>query len=191
MTKQIISFDIGIKNMAYCIMQVNDDKTIFFKHLEVVNLNAGKNIQDIIDSTIEFLDEIINNQTKIDTNIPLIILIESQMTSIMRCIQTTINTYFKVIEKYEGMQIITKYLSAKHKLNLLNNYKDNYIAIPAKKEPTNKYKKNKLDSINFAKWLLETKYRNDNFLNYYNNIKKKDDVSDAFLMCVYYIDTNE
>ena len=177
--------------MAYCIMQVNDDKTIFFKHLEVVNLNAGKNIQDIIDSTIEFLDEIINNQTKIDTNIPLIILIESQMTSIMRCIQTTINTYFKVIEKYEGMQIITKYLSAKHKLNLLNNYKDNYIAIPAKKEPTNKYKKNKLDSINFAKWLLETKYRNDNFLNYYNNIKKKDDVSDAFLMCVYYIDTNE
>lgn len=189
MSKQIISFDIGIKNMAYCIMQVNDDKTIFFKHLEVVNLNAGKNIQDIIDSTIEFLDEIINNQTKIDTNIPLVILIESQMTSIMRCIQTTINTYFKVIEKYEGMQITTKYLSAKHKLSLLNNY--NYIPIEPEKKPINKYKKNKLDSINFTKWLLENKYKNDIFLNYYNNIKKKDDVSDAFLMCIYYIDTNE
>ena len=191
MSKQIIAFDIGIKNMAYCIMQVNEDKSIFFKHLEVVNLNSGKNIQDIIDATIELLDEIINNNLKIDTNIPLIVLIESQMTSIMRCIQTSINTYFKIIEKYEGMQITTKYLSAKHKLSLINNYKDTYIEITPKKEPINKYKKNKLDSIHFTKWLLETKYKNIIFLNYYNSIKKKDDVSDAFLMCVYYIDTNE
>ena len=188
MSKQIISFDIGIKNMAYCIMQINEDKSIFFKHLEVVNLNANKNIQNIIDATIEFLDEIINNNLKIDINIPLIVLIESQMTSIMRCIQTTINTYFKLIEKYEGMQITTKYLSAKHKLSILNNYD---IQLDNKKEPINKYKKNKLDSINFTKWLLENKYNNNIFLNYFNSIKKKDDVSDAFLMCVYYIDTND
>ena len=186
--KQIISFDIGIKNMAYCIIEYDcNDKTRVFKHLQVVNLNIpkNKNIQSIIDATIELLDEIMNDKAKIDPNIPIIVLIESQMTSIMRCIQTTINTYFKLIEKYEGLQIITKYLSPKHKLELLNNYSDyNNPNIKS----SNKYKQNKMDSINFTGWLLNNHFKNDAFLNYFNITKKKDDISDAFLMCIYYID---
>jgi len=191
--KQIISFDIGIKNMAYCIIEYDtsdNNKTRIFKHLQVVNLNIqkNKNIQNIIDATIELLDEIMNDTSKIDPSIPIVVLIESQMTSVMRCIQTTINTYFKLIEKYEGLQIITKYLSPKHKLELLNNYPD-YINDGNKS--SNKYKQNKIDSINFTKWLLIHQYKNDVFLNYFNITKKKDDISDAFLMCIYYIDNND
>jgi hypothetical protein len=166
--------------MAYCIADIKDNK-IELKELENVNLNCSKIHQDIIDKTIEFLDYIM---TLVDINIPIVILIEVQMTSIMKCIQTVINTYFKLLNKYEGLLIQTLYLSPKHKLNLINKYKDFYINNDIIKN--NKYKQNKIDSILFTKWLLENKYKNDKILHYFNDIKKKDDISDALLMIIFY-----
>ena len=129
MNKQLISFDIGTKNMAYCIANVKDNN-IEIKELENVNLNCSKVHQDIIDKTIEFLDYIVS---LVDVNIPIIILIEIQMTSIMKCIQTVINTYFKLLNKFEGLTIQTLYLSPKHKLNLINKYIKCVVLITKKK----------------------------------------------------------
>ena len=175
---QILSFDIGIKNMAYCFIKANNNLELL--NLNKVDLNLGKksNIQTIIDATINFLDFVINEDLIIDSNEKLVVLIECQMTSIMRTIQTTINTYFKLIERFSGFSIETIYLSPKHKLNIINKYEG--------KIDKSKYKQNKLEAIYFCKYLLETTYQNDNFLNIYNNTKKKDDISDAFLMCIYY-----
>jgi len=181
--KYLISFDIGITNFAYCISLIKNNKLEIIE-LQKVNLNCNKkNIQDIIDIVIDLLDDI---TSKIEINIPLVILIESQMTSIMRSIQTTINTYYKILQKHEGLDIQTLYLSAKHKLNLINKYKDHYVNNEIIK--TNKYNQNKIDSILFTKWLLENKYHNDNILKYYNGLSKKDDISDAYLMIIYYFE---
>ena len=93
---QLLSFDIGIKNMAYCF-SVCDNNEFKIMNLNKIDLNSNKNnIQNIIDNTIEFLDDIMNT-LEIDINSKIIILIECQMTSIMRTIQTCINTYFKLI----------------------------------------------------------------------------------------------
>jgi len=175
---QILSFDIGIKNMAYCFIRY--DQQLEFLNLNKIDLNLQKksNIQNIIDATINFLDFIINEDLNIDNNSKLIVLIECQMTSIMRTIQTTINTYFKMIERFSGYIIETIYLSPKHKLNIINKYEG--------KINKSNYKQNKLESIYFCKYLLENTYQNNDFLNIYNNTKKKDDISDAFLMCIYY-----
>lgn len=185
----IISFDVGIKNMAYCVGNINDKKLII-RNLELIDLNCNKNnIQSIIDSTIEFLDHLSNNL--IDKNQKIIILIECQMTSIMKNIQTVINTYFKLLNKYENIHVETINLSPKHKLNLLKNYID---LIPDdlinNKIVNNKYKQNKLDSIIFAKWLLENIYKNEEILLYFNNLKKRDDISDALLMVIFYYENN-
>ena len=117
----LLSFDIGIRNMAYCYASVYNN-SIDLKKLNKVDLNLKKNsnTQTIINTTIDFLDNLMD--TEIDTNFPkLIVLIECQMTSIMKCIQTTINTFFKLIHKYESLNITTINLSPKFKLSLIFN----------------------------------------------------------------------
>jgi Poxvirus A22 protein len=172
----IISFDIGIKNMAYCHASIIN-KELVLKNLNKTDLNISKkaNSQMIIDTTLEFLENLIHNELQLDPSVPLVILVESQMTSIMKCIQTTIHTFFKCIGKYEGYQINTYSLSPKHKLSFMENYQGD-----------NNYKNNKINAISFTKELLENKYKNDDFLDIYNSTKKKDDISDAFLMVIYY-----
>jgi len=179
---QLLSFDIGIVNMAYCFASIDDndaDKKLNLRSLNKVDLCLKKssNVQKIIDTTIEFLEETVND-LNINQNEKVVILIECQMTSIMRCIQTVINTYFKLIGKYEAYNIETIYVSPKHKLNIINKY-DTKIA-------STNYKQNKNDAIYFTKFLLENKYNNAQFLQVFNDLKKKDDISDAFLMIIYY-----
>ena len=185
--KQLLSFDIGIKNMAYCFAIIdndndndNDNKNNFkIKKIDNINLNCNKhNIQGLIDNTIEFLDDLILSTLGIDNNEKLIILIECQMTSIMRTIQTCINTYFKIINKHLNLDIETIYVSPKHKLKIMDKFSDTIAS--------NKYKQNKLDAIYYATHLLQTIYKNDDILAIINSHKKKDDLCDAFLMCVYY-----
>jgi len=188
---QILSFDIGIKNMAYCFCHFNNNNdnnnNYNFKIIKLnkidLNLNKNSNIQKIIDNTIEFLETTLNDDIIINKDDKLIVLIECQMTSIMRTIQTVINTYFKMIGKYEGFNLDTIYLSPKHKLNIINKYSD--------KIASNSYKQNKTDAIYFTEYLLKNTYKDDNILNIFNNTKKKDDISDAFLMCVYYYESKK
>jgi len=161
--------------MAYCYAIINDEKLNII-NLNKVDLNCKKNdIQNIIDNTIEFLDTIIE-EVNIDEK--LIVLIECQMRSEMKCIQTTINTYFKMTSKYLNMNIETHYVSPKHKLKIINKYGD--------KIANNKYKQNKLDAEFYAIYLLENTYKNDVILSYINSLKKKDDVCDALLMIIYF-----
>jgi hypothetical protein len=163
--------------MAYCF-SVCDNDEFKIMNLNKIDLNSNKNnIQNIIDNTIEFLDDIMNT-LDIDINSKLIILIECQMTSIMRTIQTCINTYFKVIGNHQNIDIETIYVSPKHKLKLMDIYSDTIM--------NDKYKQNKFDSIFYSKYLLTTTFKNDKILDIINLEKKKDDLCDAFLMCVYY-----
>ena len=175
----LISFDIGIKNMAYCFAYIDNSNNnqLVLKNLNKIDLDISKkaNTQTIIETTIEFLENLIHNELQLDPCVPLVILIESQMTSIMKCIQTTIHTFFKCIGKYEGYQINTFSLSPKHKLSFMENYKGD-----------NNYKNNKINAISFTKELLENKYKCPDFLDVYNSTKKKDDISDAFLMVIYF-----
>ena len=178
---QLLSFDVGTKNMAYCFSICdNDDNNNIFKVIDInkIDLNIKKNnIQNIIDNTIEFLDDIMSS-LNIDINNKMVILIECQMTSIMRTIQTCINTYFKIIGKHQNIDIETIYVSPKHKLKLMDIYPDTVM--------TDKYKQNKFDSIFYTSHLLKTTFKDDKILDIINSFKKKDDLCDAFLMCIYY-----
>ena len=180
--KQLLSFDIGIKNMAYCFAIINDNENendLIIKAIDKIDLNcSNNNIQNIIDNTIEFLDDLMIKLNLENTNDKLIILIECQMTSIMRTIQTCINTYFKLVGKHLNLDIETIYVSPKHKLKIMDKYSDIIVS--------NKHKQNKLDAIYYASHLLETVYKNDEILKIINSHKKKDDLCDTFLMCVYY-----
>lgn len=172
----LLSFDIGIKNMAYCYTTINNSIFNIVK-INKIDLNCNnKDYQSIIDNTIEFLDILMSDLFIIDEE--LIILIECQMTANMRCIQTTINAYFKIISKHQNMNIKTVYVSPKHKLKLITKYSDIIV--------NDKHKQNKIDAIYYTQYLLQNNYENKEILDFINSHKKKDDLSDAFLMCVYY-----
>lgn len=184
---QVISFDIGIKNFAFCILNVatnsKKEKTQIIKYLEVIDLGTkkGANIQNTIDACLRVLDEIVYQ--KLDLTLDTVVLIESQMTSVMKCIQTAINVFFKVIAKYDSLNVATKYLSAKHKLSLTQQYSD-YTEPECK--TTSKYRQNKQDSVHLCIWLLENKLNDNNILEKIKAAKKKDDMADCLLMCMYY-----
>lgn len=185
---QYIGFDIGIRNLAYCI--VSDEARV--QCVEKVDLNCKKTEhQKLIDATIEVLDGILHSHdAALDVAKPITVLIESQMTSVMKCIQTAINTYFKVNAKYMGINMQTKYVSPKLKLNMLNRYATEY-ARPSHPATTSAYKQNKLDAVHFAMWLLEfnAKYRDIEILNQLKACKKPDDECDCLLMTFAYIDS--
>ncbi len=186
---QYIGFDIGIRNLAYCIVVVTESQTkLLIQRVAKVDMNCKKSEhQKLIDTTIEVLDTIFHEQLNVED--PVTVLIESQMTSVMRCIQTAINTYFKVNAKYMGLDLSTKYVSPKLKLNMLNAYADDYSRIQHSSS-TSSYKQNKLNAVHFALWLLESspKYRNEDIKNQLLASKKPDDECDCLLMTFAYID---
>jgi uncharacterized protein YqgV (UPF0045/DUF77 family) len=187
MSHQVIAFDVGLRHFAYCIM----DADVATRHrrvraLEVVDLGCKKNnVQKIIDAVIELMDEIVYNQLQPER--PLIVLIESQMTAVMKCVQTVINAYFKITAKYSGTPVETHYMSAKHKLNLIRRYPD-YADAEKAAAASSQYKQNKADSIQFARWLLQHKDEDVATLAKVDSFKKKDDLTDAYLMAVYHVE---
>lgn len=181
---KVISFDIGIKNMAYCIASYKDNLEIIKLNKIDLKIHNKDTTQTIIDNTIVFLDNIFHNELML-SNEGLKVLIECQMTSKMRCIQTTINTYFKMISKFDGLDIETFNLSPKHKLDLTKKYPD-FSNIDNKSN----YRNNKINAVAFANYLLNFKYNFNDILEIIKNEKKKDDICDALLMIFYYYEKN-
>lgn len=181
---QYIGFDVGIRNLAYCII-LKDGDLLAIKSLRKIDLGCKKqHIQRIIECVIDELDCIFTDEIVHD--VPITVLIESQMTSVMRCIQTVINTFFKLNAKYIGIDITTKYVSAKIKLSLIDRYTSEYVRPTV--VATSTYRQNKSDAVHFAKWLLLNKYCDQKMHDQLTKSKKPDDESDSFLMTAAYIE---
>lgn len=137
----------------------------------------------IVDATLDVLDDLLHD--KLDSSRPILVLIESQMTSVMKMVQTVINTYFKIHARYLPADIATRCVSARHKLELIERWERSgqYTPQSASKRAATQYKKNKTDAVGFAQWLLTHKYP-EVWLNAFLAHRKKDDISDAFLMVV-------
>lgn len=185
-TVQIVAFDVGIRNFAFCIL--NHNVATKFREivaLDVVDLGCSpKNKQGAIDAVLDLLDELVFQH--LDTNKQTVVLIEQQMTSAMKAIQVAINVFFKMSAKYNSMDVTTKYLSAKHKLALQSKYPE--FEADNQNIASTKYKQNKMDGVNFGMWLLKNKIQDQTFYEKVAKMKKKDDACDSFIMTVYYAD---
>ncbi len=173
----IISFDVGIRNLAYIIIEIKQDTSMNYIHniiqwdvielcdkdvkaSSVDNIIIGKNI-------VKYLDEKLNDY-KFE-----IILIENQIGQNaikMKTIQGMLNMYF-IMRYYDETNIIN--YNAVHKLKYF---------LGKKKTTYNERKKlSKLITQN----LCETYYMEK--LDYYKKFKKKDDLADCLLQCIDYM----
>lgn len=174
-TQTIVSFDVGIRNLAYCI--IVDNKVT---HWAKEDLGCKRNdMQGLMDALIRLLNTIV--ETEIDLNTNLYILIEQQMTSTMKCIQTAIAMYFKTFVQFKKevcKELQVHYVSPKLKLTYIASHPD---FVPPPSKSSSKYNQNKADAVAFTTWYLDVKEPDPVAMEVLKQYKKKDDIADVFL----------
>ena len=163
---KIVSFDVGTKNLAYCIL---DDDTII--HWNVVDVKYKTN-EDLCCRIVETLDncpEVLNAD---------LVLIEKQPSknNKMRIVEALLNAYFVIKGLNEPSSMIAKVLvySSKHKLGATNlrgalNYRE----------------RKKLGMTRCEEFIKESS-QSELMIQLYMKSKKKDDLADCLLQALSY-----
>ena len=195
----ILSFDIGIKNLAYCILYkdltINNEKNLIIYKWGIINiLEDNEKCKDIS------LDEIGTRMYKrlqdefLEENITEVLL-ENQpvlKNPVMKSIQILIMGFFKYESVILGREIkLIKLINASNKLKLgkkLIQFNESEDILKIK----SKYNRNKKLAILYTNYFLEKELYSDynKYSTLFNEHKKKDDLSDAFLQGLYYIKNN-
>mgnify|MGYP001166659993 FL=1 len=195
----ILSFDIGIKNLAYCILYkdltINNEKNLIIHKWGIINiLEDNEKCKDIS------LDEIGTRMYKrlqdefLEENITEVLL-ENQpvlKNPVMKSIQILIMGFFKYESVILGREIkLIKLINASNKLKLgkkLIQFNESEDILKIK----SKYNRNKKLAILYTNYFLEKELYSDynKYNTLFNEHKKKDDLSDAFLQGLYYIKNN-
>lgn len=160
---KILSFDVGIKNLAFCLTTI-DNEHVKFDKWNCVEIPTDikkiiKHLNDLFDSDIDNLD---------------VVLIEKQPNKNpkMKCVEIVLTTYFNM---KECKKVIV--YSAKHKLG-----KDLGRQVKGKH---NYRERKKLSIVKCSLFLKE--YQMESELELFTKSKKKDDLSDCFLQMLSYI----
>lgn len=192
---RILSIDVGIKNLSYCIFNIIDGKPIIYRWDVISVLSPDMKchkvpIDVMTERVLNTLEETFENDT-IAPEGTNTILIENQpslIASPMKTIQNIISTYFycrKVLKK-ENIEAISL-ISAGNKAKVKRG--PECILTEKTRNEKNKYKKRKACSIEFAVYYLTNCIQDEEKLEYFNTSKKQDDLADSFLQGIHYIET--
>jgi hypothetical protein len=189
-----ISFDIGVKNLALCVLKHNDNKIEIIDWTIITLADKKKQIKGV-NSIAEILyyelDNIVGKLDGISIKYIDKVVIENQpsnLNGIMKTIQYLIFSYFDLLRHWDKIVGEVILINPTHKLQ-------NHTFVPERKEAQQpdktaktsrreKYKHNKQDSIEICKYYI----RNDeNLKEFFATHKKKDDLADTCLQTVSYI----
>ncbi len=188
----ILSFDIGIKNLAYCILDKDEDNK-----LRIIKWDIIKLLEDNEKCKGFPLDELTKRLYKqlnshfYSYNITKVLL-ENQpvlKNPVMKSVQMIVFSFFQYQAILLAREINTiKLVNASNKLKVgktfteINNNED-IIKIKSK------YTRNKKFAIEYTYKILEDRIENfETLIEYFKENKKRDDLADAFLQGIYYID---
>lgn len=184
----IISFDIGIKNLAYCILRTGADKsstTIDVIDWNIIALAAPKEkipaVQELSLRLFAELDGMLDKIDRLGFDVIDSILIENQpsrLNGVMKSVQMLIYSYFQLRRHWEGKVRSVHLISAACKL------KDHdYVVDVATTEKTG-YELNKWKAVKLAEMYIGDDVRlQTRFCSY----KKKDDMSDSLLQALAWL----
>ena len=189
---RVLSFDVGIVNLAYCILE--SDGTPKLLHWEIIELAKRGNTfsahiasSGIAELYLTLINELDKRPHLLATDI---VLIEKQpsFNPKMRIIAGCLQTYFYirgVIDKDLNKISSVEFFSPKHKLKC---YTGPEIDISSKNGKTvkGKYAQTKKMGVAIARIKLE-EYNETDQLKIFENSKKKDDLSDCYLQALTYL----
>jgi hypothetical protein len=198
-----ISFDIGVKNLAVCIIRRAEILEILdWRIIELASSKKEiKGIDDISERIYIEMDNIIGELKNMNINMIDYILIENQpsnLNGIMKTIQYLIYGYFSLIKYWdkevENVILVNASLKTKNHIYVINMEANAANAAKAGGEGKNKkgfrrdkYKNNKMLSIELCREYISD---DEELQKIFNENKKKDDLSDACLQAVSYIRSN-
>lgn len=176
---RILSFDIGIRNLAYCLLDGNNNDAgellCSIIDWDIVNLCKKEekvkkvSLQTLCSRMIEQLDAIPDIHENIDA-----VVLENQpvyMNPKMKSVQMMIFTYF-IMKDGAAVQMF----SPRNKLKV-------YTGPPVECALKSKYSRTKFLGIQYCKYMIKTCA----VLGFFERHKKKDDLADSFLQGVLYL----
>ena len=198
----ILSFDIGIKNLSYCVMYKDETyDSINKNNIKIIDWGIIQLIDDGVKCKGVPLDKITSTLYNklynkfIDYNITKVLL-ENQpvlKNPVMKSIQMIIYGYFAYEKNIMGREIeYIKLINASNKLKLGKNLKEINNSEDILKIKS-KYTRNKKLAIIYTNHFLKERLIVEDYQKYndiFNNHKKKDDLADAFLQGLYFIENN-
>jgi hypothetical protein len=175
---KVLSFDVGIINLAYCIFDTTLLKLI---HWEVITLNGETNYNKLYINLITQLDIRKHMISDID-----VVLIEKQpsFNPKMRIIAGCLQTYFiirGIVDLPGGSMKSVEFFSPKHKLKC---YSGPELVIDSKCK--SKYSKTKKMGILICREKLHEYHENPETIKLFEQSKKKDDLADCYLQAITY-----
>lgn len=186
-----VSFDIGVKNLALCILNHKEDKMSIIEW-DVICLADSKKqlkgVNNIAEVLFYELDNIIGKLH--DINITYIdkVIIENQpsnLNGVMKTIQHLIFSYFDLLRHWDKVVgeviLINPSLKLQYHSYEPSSRQNNGTEKLARKD---KYKQNKADSIEICANYIR---KDDRLKTFFSSHKKKDDLSDTCLQTVSYV----
>ena len=187
---KVLSFDVGIVNLAYCIL---DSETNDIIHWEIIELTkkgntftahiASSGIAELYLTLINHLDQ---RPHLLDTDV---VVIEKQpsFNPKMRIVAGCLQTYFYirgVVDRPTNPIKSVEFFSPKHKLKC---YEGPALDISRNgKVVKGKYAQTKKMGIEIARVKLE-EYNQNKWVDFFEKNKKKDDLSDCYLQALTYL----
>ena len=183
---KILSWDIGIYNLSYCILDDKDPEQIKIVGWDIVNLVDNEEMKKNRNLLFENIPRKLNEIPQLlDVDYVVIENQPSLKNPQMKSIQMIVYSYFLILgkvigngEKSNGYINNIDFCSATNKLKVYNGPD----IINSKKGPL-KYADKKKLAIEHARYYLKD---NLEYMDFFNNHKKKDDLSDSFLQGLYY-----
>lgn len=184
-----ISFDIGVKNLALCVLN-HEGESLSIIDWNVICLSDKSRFKIDIISNVLFceLDRIVGSLNALGIDHIDRVIIENQpsnLNGIMKTIQYLIYSYFYLSKHWNGKVGDVILINPAFKLQN-HEYcieRDN----TAKLTRSERYRNNKKDGIEVCRHYIKNEER---LLNYFNSHKKKDDLADTCIQTVSYIRKN-
>jgi len=197
----LISFDIGMKNLAVCVMSGPFAKKADVKELVVWEWRLmplvceGENCKrmrlDVLSQRIfKELDTLMSGLEERGCPRVAFVLIENQPSRIngsMKSIQMIIYSYFQYMRFKSGEHGIKEIALVNARLKLQDHDMPKEF-LPENANDERSYKRNKDESVVYAKYYVR---EDDHLSNILKDIKKKDDICDAMLQGVAWSKKNQ
>ena len=177
---KILSWDVGIYNLAYCILEIDEDRSKTIIHDWDI-LNLGDSVLYKKDRT-KFYENIFLKLDDIKSLLNVdMVLIENQpcmKNPSMKTIQVILYSYFMIKGFHNESNSITRidFVSPTNKLKC-------YDGPPIDCTKKSKYAQRKYFAIEHTKYFLKDY---PEYLEIFSKNKKKDDLADSFLQALYY-----